>query len=1111
MKTFVLFCLVFCFSSVQLIAQCGNPDVYCMDSSLEYTCQGTFMDAGGSDIYPAESSTITLCPDVEANKTSITFSEFDLYGSVNDPYSDQMIIFDGTSENDPLIGIYTGYDLLGMTISASNGNPGGCLMIQFISGGLPNTYYTGWVGEISCSQSCIPPQAVASVPDAQVESSIFLSCLYDEITLSGAGSTAAPGQSIVSYVWDMKDGNVVTSATEDIVHLYENAAIYDVRLVVLDDLGCAGETIIHVGMVGAPTLDITDASAVCVGTDLSLEASFTPSSINNAPQLNNNIALFVPDDQTQSFQTEIMVTGYQAGATVNSCDDLLSVYVNMEHSFMGDLVIQLICPNGQSVNLHEQGGSGTYLGEPVDDDLTTQGVGYDYSWSDSSVLGTWADNGIGGSLPPGAYNPVQPLCNLIGCPMNGLWSLNILDLFAVDNGYVFSWGLGMSVGNNVDALEYTTTIGIDAASSYWSGADVLSADANADIAQINTSESGTLQLDYTTIDNIGCVYTESADLEVIVNPINVLLDDYFNYGANNTYMYATTDGTVSDYQLDWVWTPADGLDNPNSYYTGVLIPNDNAAYTVTATSDELIGCSDSETIAMTLPELVISGHIFYDENQNGVFDIGENPLSYFPFVMNNNGMNSFSDQAGYYTAYCTYGENTVTINADPALWIVTTPSSFTTVLNDGQLESLNNDFGIYPSSNPQVILNGGISNSNTWCIFNDLQTITVSNDGNTVESGYIVYTYDPLCSVVSTNPAPFNIDGNNLYFAFNDLLFSSTVSFEVVLDLPDTSEPGDWLDFSTQTFYYDGDVAVAVETDALVTSIQCSYDPNDKREMNGVGEMGMIAPNSSHDYVIRFQNTGTAPAMDVVITDQLSSSLDFATLDPVVSSHPFTATVTPAGLATFHFDNILLPDSGSNFDGSIGFIHFRIQQMPDLPLGTIIHNEAAIYFDANAPVITNTTINTVMQCTGDPLQTTLNENEIEILDLVSDVHWYMDGTLLPNVGYVLVANQTGSYYATATLVSGCPATSETFLITTVREMASADFDVFPNPANSLLNIALPDGIFEINMYNQLGQQVLFKMNAASLYQLEVHALPRGSYTLRISNEQEVRHVKVVLN
>jgi uncharacterized repeat protein (TIGR01451 family) len=141
---------------------------------------------------------------------------------------------------------------------------------------------------------------------------------------------------------------------------------------------------------------------------------------------------------------------------------------------------------------------------------------------------------------------------------------------------------------------------------------------------------------------------------------------------------------------------------------------------------------------------------------------------------------------------------------------------------------------------------------------------------------------------------------------------------------------------------------------------QGSYDPNDKQGYPiGVGAEHRIRPGQPIEYLIRFQNTGTDTAFTVVIRDSISAELDPGSLLPGASSHPYSWHLSPDGKVTFSFSNILLPDSTTNLEGSKGFVTFKINQKPDLPLGTQIFNEAGIYFDFNAPVITNQTLHTL--------------------------------------------------------------------------------------------------------------------------------------------------------
>ena len=139
-----------------------------------------------------------------------------------------------------------------------------------------------------------------------------------------------------------------------------------------------------------------------------------------------------------------------------------------------------------------------------------------------------------------------------------------------------------------------------------------------------------------------------------------------------------------------------------------------------------------------------------------------------------------------------------------------------------------------------------------------------------------------------------------------------------------------------------------------------SFDPNDKQGFpKGYGEQKFIAAETPLEYLIRFQNTGTDTAFTVVIKDDLSPFLDISTLKPGASSHDYDFKIMDERTLVFTFDNIMLPDSNVNEAASHGFITYNVQQKKDNADGTIIKNEAAIFFDFNAPVITNTTVHTV--------------------------------------------------------------------------------------------------------------------------------------------------------
>jgi uncharacterized repeat protein (TIGR01451 family) len=186
-----------------------------------------------------------------------------------------------------------------------------------------------------------------------------------------------------------------------------------------------------------------------------------------------------------------------------------------------------------------------------------------------------------------------------------------------------------------------------------------------------------------------------------------------------------------------------------------------------------------------------------------------------------------------------------------------------------------------------------------------------------------------------------------------------------------------------------------------------SFDPNDKQGFpNGVGETRDILPNEQLQYLIRFQNTGTAPAYTVVIRDTLDTDLDIFSVTPGASSHDYSFTMYGERVLQWTFNNIMLPDSFSNEEGSHGFITYTVNQVADLADGAIINNSAAIYFDSNEPVITNTTLHTINYCL-------FRETNSAIDATTCDVYTAPDGQQY---------SQAGTYTAVLTNAAGCDST-----------------------------------------------------------------------------------------
>jgi uncharacterized repeat protein (TIGR01451 family) len=152
-----------------------------------------------------------------------------------------------------------------------------------------------------------------------------------------------------------------------------------------------------------------------------------------------------------------------------------------------------------------------------------------------------------------------------------------------------------------------------------------------------------------------------------------------------------------------------------------------------------------------------------------------------------------------------------------------------------------------------------------------------------------------------------------------------------------------------------GDVSPANNGDSESETVLGSFDPNDIQ----VDPVGEVTPATVLTYTIRFQNTGNDTAFVVRILDSLESDFDLSTVEPGASSHPYVFQISAPNELVFRFDNINLPDSGTSFPLSQGFVTYTVRPRLDVIAGASLSNRAAIYFDLNTAVFTNTVTNTI--------------------------------------------------------------------------------------------------------------------------------------------------------
>ncbi|MEF9477512.1 T9SS type A sorting domain-containing protein [Chryseobacterium sp. 1B4] len=105
-------------------------------------------------------------------------------------------------------------------------------------------------------------------------------------------------------------------------------------------------------------------------------------------------------------------------------------------------------------------------------------------------------------------------------------------------------------------------------------------------------------------------------------------------------------------------------------------------------------------------------------------------------------------------------------------------------------------------------------------------------------------------------------------------------------------------------------------------------------------------------YLIRFENTGTANAKNIVVKDEIDiTKFDISSLVALNGSHNFVTRITNPDTVEFIFENIQLPFDDAHNDG---YVSFKIKTKSTLNPGDSFSNTAKIYFDYNHPIITNT-------------------------------------------------------------------------------------------------------------------------------------------------------------
>ena len=388
----------------------------------------------------------------------------------------------------------------------------------------------------------------------------------------------------------------------------------------------------------------------------------------------------------------------------------------------------------------------------------------------------------------------------------------------------------------------------------------------------------------------------------------------------------------------------------------------------------------------------IAGQIYEDANTNCTKDVNENIGSGVIKLYNSSNIlvSQLITTSGYYS-FADLPNDTYTIVCDLSAtpFVESCVGSSTVTVNYTGTPLGNNDFGVLCESGFDVGVWSASVQGSVASFFPGLPSIVTVNAGDLTDfysqtmncasgvSGSVDITITgPVTYVSPASSAltPSSISGNTYTYSIADFgNINSETDFRLAFTTDVTATSQDTVTISVNVTPTSGDNDLTNNSFVLYKRVQNSFDPNIKE----VSPLGDVAYPYSDPfiYTIHFQNTGDAPAVNIKLVDTLDANLDVSSFKLLGYSNPVLTEIVN-GVATFTFAEIMLPDSLSDPEGSIGFVQYSIEPNGQLPIGTIIKNKADIYFDYNSPITTNETVNTIVQSTASLQGVNLNRLSI---------------------------------------------------------------------------------------------------------------------------------------
>lgn len=554
------------------------------------------------------------------------------------------------------------------------------------------------------------------------------------------------------------------------------------------------------------------------------------------------------------------------------------------------------------------------------------------------------------NLAPGNYS--YKVTDNVGCIKMGYVTVNPVSILNITLATTPATCLAS------DGNAYSTISGGTPPYTYlWNTGDVT--------ASILNKPAGAYSVVIT--DNMSCSKYASKDINV-TTPVNIALS------SNSASCLLAADGSISATAL--------GGTAPYTWLGGINAYNNVTHGTYYFAVTDANGCTANKygsvayNAANTSCYCTITGFVYEDLNNNCIKDPGEVGLK--NILMHCSGIGySLTNANGSYSFIVPTGTYTLTETIQPYYPLAACQNNgivVNAVAAQGCVQNV--DFGntIIPLHDVKI---------NTWDFqhpvpgFTHIQKLVITNMGNVTEPNILTgYKSEPLLNTPWMVPAiPLVNAGINWYNNVGtpiSLAPSISKTISINYNTP-ANIPLATLITCNDTTAYAPPIANWLTDNTpwdnvhyFLTNVVGPYDPNFKEvSPKGSGANGGIyAKDSVLDYMVHFQNLGSYFAQNVVVLDTLDADLDWTTLKAVYNTHPCKVSISETGEARFEFKNINLPAKADNEAGSQGMFSYTIRAKKNLAIGTQFTNSASIYFDFNAPVQTNTTVNTLLAPNG---------------------------------------------------------------------------------------------------------------------------------------------------